>query len=124
MNHNGRLRKALENTGHDLKDVTVLAVNNDPFRVDSPARHREGQWLAKLGIERLHNRGIHYALLGQKKPNGNTCRARGPKGRSPLRSLAPAGCRRRFPRKGSEAPKAGSPGQVALIRYALKRDLA
>jgi hypothetical protein len=26
-----------------LKDLTVLAPQNDPFRVDTPARHRDGE---------------------------------------------------------------------------------
>jgi hypothetical protein len=68
------LRETLESTGCELQQVTVLATLNDPFRFDTPAGHRDGKWLAemldKLGIGRLHNRGIHYALLGQTKPNG------------------------------------------------------
>jgi hypothetical protein len=43
--HNG-LRATLESTGVPMQDVTVLAVQNDPFRVDTPARHRDGAWLA------------------------------------------------------------------------------
>jgi hypothetical protein len=31
-----------------MKDLTVLASQNDPFRVDTPARHRDGAWLAKV----------------------------------------------------------------------------
>ena len=70
-----KLREALEVPGHSLKDLTVLHENNDPFRMDTPANRREGQWLAdmleKLNITRkIHNRGIHYALLGQTKPDG------------------------------------------------------
>ena len=78
-NHKGRrlnhpLRDALEATIHSLKDVTVLAAQNDPFRLDTPAGHRDGQWLAEMfamfNLRGKHNRGIHYALLGQKKPDG------------------------------------------------------
>jgi hypothetical protein len=29
-----------------MKDLTVLAVQNDPFLIDSPAAHRDGEWLA------------------------------------------------------------------------------
>lgn len=40
------LRAALDNViaehGCSLKDLTVLAPQNDPFRVDTPARHRDG----------------------------------------------------------------------------------
>lgn len=59
-----------------MKDLTVLAVANDPFRVDTPARHRDGEWLAvhaeRLGLANrtIHLRGLHYALLGVPKPNG------------------------------------------------------
>lgn len=52
--------------------LTVLAVQNDPFRVDTPARHRDGQWLAMhadrlgLGYRRIHLRGLHYMLVSGK----------------------------------------------------------
>ena len=46
----GPLRAALDKViaerGCSLKDLTVLAPQNDPFRVDTPARHRDGEWLA------------------------------------------------------------------------------
>ena len=49
------LRAALDaviaEQGCSLKDLTVLAPKNDPFRLDTPARHRDGQWLAE------HRRG-------------------------------------------------------------------
>jgi hypothetical protein len=69
------LRMALEETGLPLRDVTVLAQQNDPFRQDTPAGRRDGAWLAdtleKLGIdEPRHCRGLHYALIGQIKPDG------------------------------------------------------
>ena len=68
------MRDALEATGLPLSSVTVLAQVNDPFRLDTPANHRDGLWLAnkreELGITRIHNRGLHYALIGQTKPNG------------------------------------------------------
>ena len=46
LNGVGPLRAALDACGGDLKDLTVLAERNDPFRVDIPAGHRDGQWLA------------------------------------------------------------------------------
>jgi hypothetical protein len=70
------LRLELEATGLPLKDVTVLAAQNDPFRVDTPARHRDGAWLANaardlgLGDRRIHLRGLHYMVLGWPKPDG------------------------------------------------------
>jgi hypothetical protein len=74
------LRRALEDAiaeeGGSLKDFTVLAAQNDPFRVDTPAGHRDGEWLAvtarELGIcdRRIHLRGLHYMLIGRPKPDG------------------------------------------------------
>ena len=40
------LRAALEAAGGSLKSLTVLAPQNDPFRVDTDAGHRDGAWLA------------------------------------------------------------------------------
>jgi hypothetical protein len=60
-----------------LKDLTVLAPQNDPFRVDTPARHRDGEWLAitarelGLGDRVIHLRGLHYMVLGWPKPDGS-----------------------------------------------------
>lgn len=74
-----RLRKVLDEAvaanGYSAGDLTVLALQNDPFRVDTPARHRDGEWLAgqiaeNLGNRRIHTRGLHYMLLGKTKPNG------------------------------------------------------
>ena len=70
-----RLRAALESGGGSLKSLTVLAPQNDPFRVDTDAGHRDGAWLAntldRLGITgQRHLRGLHYILIGQPKPNG------------------------------------------------------
>ena len=43
-----------------LKDLTVLAPQNDPFRVDTPARHHDGEWLATTAQELgLGDRKIH-----------------------------------------------------------------
>lgn len=70
-----RLRAALESAGGSMKSLTVLAPQNDPFRVDTPAGHRDGQWLAdRIAALRLigprHLRGLHYVLIDQPKPNG------------------------------------------------------
>ena len=74
------LRRLLEETAAaeqvPMKDLTVLAPQNDPFRVDTPAGHRDGAWLAMtarelgLGDRRIHLRGLHYMVLGQPKPDG------------------------------------------------------
>ncbi len=66
--------------GCSLKDLTVLATQNDPFRVDTPARHRDGEWLAitardlGLGDRKIHLRGLHYMVLGRPKPDGTNYR--------------------------------------------------
>jgi hypothetical protein len=75
------LRRLLEETaaaeGLPLKNLTVLATQNDPFRMDTPARHRDGQWLAtkiqelRLGAWTIHLRGLHYMLLSTTKPDGS-----------------------------------------------------
>jgi hypothetical protein len=72
----GALEEAIADTKLSLKDLTVLAVQNDPFRVDTPARHRDGEWLAVtardlgLGDRRIHLRGLHYMVIGRAKPDG------------------------------------------------------
>ena len=49
MSEVGPLRRLLEETaaaeGVPMKALTVLAAQNDPFRVDTPAGHRDGAWL-------------------------------------------------------------------------------
>jgi len=66
------LRQALETaateTGCSLKDLTVLSAQRDPFRLDTPAFHKLGRWVAdtasELGLadRRIHVRGLHYAI--------------------------------------------------------------
>lgn len=80
MTEVGPLRRLLEETAADegvpMKALTVLAAQNDPFRVDTPAGHRDGEWLAinaaelGLGDRKIHLRGLHYMVLGRPKPNG------------------------------------------------------
>jgi hypothetical protein len=69
------LRATLESAGGSMKSATVLATQNDPFRLDTPAGHRNGAWLAntldRLGVTgQRHLRGLHYVLIGQPKPDG------------------------------------------------------
>jgi hypothetical protein len=77
------LRQALDTAiaeGHGtklgLKDFTVLAPQNDPFRLDTTANHRDGAWLAMtarelgLGNRKIHLRGLHYMVIGRPKPDG------------------------------------------------------
>lgn len=70
------LRAAIEALGGNLEDWTVLGEGTDPFRMDTPGNHREAGWLRNtmirqgLADKRIHNRGIHYAVLTQPKPDG------------------------------------------------------
>jgi len=78
----GPLRSLLtattEELGCSMKDLTVMSDQADPFRLDTTAHHRDAKWLADtmatLGLctRRIHNRGLHYAALGQAKPDGST----------------------------------------------------
>src|SRR5262245_39117584 len=65
------------------KALTVLAAQHDPFRIDTPARHRDGHWLAVqadrhgLAGRTIHLRGFHYLLVSTirlVKPNGKPYR--------------------------------------------------
>jgi hypothetical protein len=83
----GKLRRVLvsacEETGYSLADLTVLSVQVDPYRLDTPAGHRDGKWAAAL-LKRLygstrsaHWRGLHYAIVIKgriRKPNGEIYR--------------------------------------------------
>jgi hypothetical protein len=74
----GALRTVLEharrNTDCSLGDLTVLSTQVDPYRLDTPAGHRDGHWLAGhmnklLGTtRRIHWRGLHYVLVSAKRP--------------------------------------------------------
>ena len=80
---NGALRRVLEDAREESRcnrdALTVLQV--DPYRLDTPANHRDGAWVAEqleraIGPHRrIHWRGLHYAIvaLGNViKPNGET----------------------------------------------------
>ena len=78
MQQFNNLRDVLDAQGGSLKDLTVLAPANDPFRVDTESGHRDGAWLANtltgLGVTgQRHLRGLHYILVGGgvTKPNGS-----------------------------------------------------
>jgi hypothetical protein len=79
----GALRLILEQACAEAKcsakALTVLAPANDPFRVDTPFRRRDGEWLAMhaarlgLGNRKIHLRGLHYMLVSAGdvvKPDG------------------------------------------------------
>ena len=71
------IQTAAADNGMPLKDLTVLASSRDPYRLDTPANHILGQWLADAYRQvcrdgrRLHIRGLHYRFVGQvTKPDG------------------------------------------------------
>jgi hypothetical protein len=76
------LRQALDNAIAEangsklsMKDLTVLSPQIDPFRIDTAANHRDGQWLAEvcdqLGLfpRVRHLRALHYAISQAKRPS-------------------------------------------------------
>jgi hypothetical protein len=68
------LRAALEAAknairGSTMDDFTIL--EEDPYRFDTPAWHRDAAWFAGLiGTREIHCRGSHYIAIGTRKPNG------------------------------------------------------
>jgi hypothetical protein len=79
----GRLRRvildACKEIGCKLGELTVLSPENDPYRLDTEAGHRDGKWAAEQvsrfyrPTRKLHWRGLHYSLVGKvevRKPNG------------------------------------------------------
>jgi hypothetical protein len=74
---NGALRlqiaSACDRNGVSLSALTVLSERVDPYRLDTPANHRDGAWVAKqletgFGSKRTHWRGLHYSLVMRKRP--------------------------------------------------------
>jgi hypothetical protein len=73
------LKAARSASGLALDDLTVLSQKYDPFRFDTPERHRDAAWFAELFArlvgpdETVHIRGFHYRLVaagGVAKPDG------------------------------------------------------
>jgi hypothetical protein len=74
-----RIDAACELIGCKLSALTVLTERLDPYRLDTPANHRDGAWVAEqlersFGRKNTHWRGLHYSLTMRKqpvkKPNG------------------------------------------------------
>jgi hypothetical protein len=69
-------------SGYSLNELTVLSGKRDPFRLSTPAFHRDGAWLANLIDEHVgpdgsvHLRGFHYIAMSAEvaKPNGQRYR--------------------------------------------------
>jgi hypothetical protein len=78
------LERARQEAGCSLGELTALSAQVDPYRLDTPAGHRDGQWLAEqldkaIGkSRRIHWRGLHYVLVSSTrplvKPNGEVYR--------------------------------------------------
>jgi hypothetical protein len=77
----GHLDRVAADAGTTKTALTVLSGTNDPLRVDNHTGHAAGAWLAErlteMGFDldpaavdrqRIHLRGIHYRLLGARKP--------------------------------------------------------
>jgi hypothetical protein len=87
VNGYGTLRSVLEcareESGYSRGDLTVLSIQVDPYRIDTPAGHRDGAWCAKQltrsfgATRRTHWRGLHYAIVARgnvRKPDGTVFR--------------------------------------------------
>ena len=87
MNGAGVLRRVLEDARQERRcsktDLTVLSPQADPYRLDTPAGHRDGRWAAEqleraIGAHRrIHWRGLHYAIVAAgdiRKPSGEIYR--------------------------------------------------
>jgi hypothetical protein len=73
-----RIEQESRAAGVSLGELTVLAPQRDPYRLDTPAMHRDGRWLAeqiaRLAVKKvIHLRGLHYVLVAAAdaiKPDG------------------------------------------------------
>jgi hypothetical protein len=87
VNGYGTLRSVLEcareESGYSRADLTVLSIQVDPYRLDTPSGHRDGEWCAKQldrafgATRRTHWRGLHYAIVARgnvRKPDGTVFR--------------------------------------------------
>jgi hypothetical protein len=73
VNGSGPLRHILEDAaatgGYSMKELTVLAVQRDPYRLDTPSGHRDAAWVGKIVHQMLgetkkaHLRGLHYLIV-------------------------------------------------------------
>ena len=68
----GVLRAVLDNAkanGYSMGELTVLSVQVDPYRFDTPAHHINASWFAEQidrfvdSDETVHLRGLHYRLV-------------------------------------------------------------
>jgi hypothetical protein len=71
---------ACARSGASKVSLTVLSAQVDPYRLDTPAGHRDGAWLAEQldrfygATKSTHWRALHYAIVqhgGSRKPDGS-----------------------------------------------------
>lgn len=65
--------------GRSMKDLTVLAPQHDPYRMDTPSNRRDASWFKRM-VDRfvgesgtIHLRGLHYRIssaVDVEMPNG------------------------------------------------------
>ena len=73
-----KINQLKKETGRKIKNLLVLAPQNDPFYVGSQAQMEQAEWFAKLWEEYcfqngVHLRRIHYVFVSEVeiiKPNG------------------------------------------------------
>jgi hypothetical protein len=78
----GQKLAELRAAGYSVDDLTVMQFQRDPFRLDTPARHRDGKWFAEQMVRfkptgTIHLRGFHYLLCSTamvQKSNGEIYR--------------------------------------------------
>jgi hypothetical protein len=66
------MQAAMDDSGDTLRDLTVMSEVRDPYRLDTPAKHRVAQWFA-APERRIHVRGVFYACVSAGdvvKPDG------------------------------------------------------
>jgi len=71
------LLDTIKSAGGSMADWTVMSNLTDPYRLDTPANHRDAKWLAGAFAQgklvQIHCRGLHYTIVSMpelRKPNG------------------------------------------------------
>jgi hypothetical protein len=73
------MQAAMSETGRSMDALTVMSGDADPYRIDTPSKHRDAQWFAAqverfvASDKRIHVRGVFYACVSAGdvvKPDG------------------------------------------------------
>ena len=76
------VQEAMDETGRSLTDLTVMDVDKDPYRIDTPAKHRDAQWAAALVARfiadpnRSTHPRVHLLRLRQRRSAGHQAERR------------------------------------------------